>query len=290
MDIAKLVFEHEKKTGGDVSEEALDQQALQIAQYKQAPPSTRSRSTPAGARLMAKIAALNPDYDETEWNRRNAGGVAAARVEATAIPAADKASLTKLVQQRDAIQQYERTVIANLDYLVELGKKVDATGSPVINRWINAGRQNIAGDTDVTAFNTQLRTTVPEVGRIQFNPNLTGVLTEGARKEVEGVIPEGVTLPQLQTIRDVLRRDFGKRQSALDTTIDEVAARTRAGTVTSPATSPATTAPVTATDSTAAETPVGDTKTGRGGVVYRKVKPGPDVGDPSRWERVDGGP
>lgn len=129
---------------------------------------------------------------------------------------AERASLTKLVPQKNAIHQFEETALANGRVLLDLVDKVDSTGVPVIERWIRGGRKSIAGDPDVTNFNTQLGVFVPEVAKILTNPNLSGVLSDTARAEAENLIPQNVTAEQLHGIIPLLEADFGRRSKALD--------------------------------------------------------------------------
>lgn len=138
---------------------------------------------------------------------------------------ADRSDLVKLTQQQSAINSYENTAIANGDVLVALANKTDKTHIPVIERWIRAGRKAIAGDTDVTNLDAQMKLFGAEVGRIVTNPSLTGVLSDSARKEGQAFAPEGASAKQIESLVGLLKGDFGRRKKSLEDEISTVRKR-----------------------------------------------------------------
>ena len=129
--------------------------------------------------------------------------------------AADKKSLEKLVPMQDAVQSFEQNTLQQGKVLVDLAKKVDSTGVPVIERWIRAGRKSVAGDADVSEFNLQLRTFKNEGAKILTNPNLTGVLTVEAQRDFDGLLPEGATAEQVERVVGRMEKDFKIREKSL---------------------------------------------------------------------------
>src|SRR5262249_3838889 len=118
--------------------------------------------------------------------------------------------------------------LANLDRLVALGEKVDATGIPVVNRWINAGRKELAGDTDVTNFNAQLEITIPGLARILAgNPNLTGVTSNRAREEMRAIVDKGFTAEMLHSVAPLIEADLATRVGSIQDQINIINARIR---------------------------------------------------------------
>ena len=140
---------------------------------------------------------------------------------------ADTASLNKITPQYDAITAFENTAIRNGKILVELANKVDTTGVPVAERWIRAGRKEIGGDADVAKFNAQMNLYRAEAARILTQPNLTGVLTDTARKEMEEVISNSATSKQITEVVSLLERDFGNRKHTLEEQIAAIRTRMR---------------------------------------------------------------
>jgi hypothetical protein len=140
---------------------------------------------------------------------------------------ADTLSLNKLTPQYDAITAFEKTAIRNGNVLKELADKVDTTGTPVIERWIRAGRKSVAGDEDIAKFDAQMNLYRAEAARILTQPNLSGVLTDTARREMEHVIGGDASAKQIKGVVDLLERDFGNRKATLEEQIGSIRARMR---------------------------------------------------------------
>lgn len=140
---------------------------------------------------------------------------------------ADTASLNKITPQYDAIRAFEQTAIRNGKILKELADKVDATGIPVAERWIRAGRV-ATGDADVAKFNAQMNLYRAEAARILTQPNLSGVLTDTARQEMEHVLRNQASAKQVREVVDLLERDFKNREETLADQIGAIRNRMRA--------------------------------------------------------------
>ena len=165
---------------------------------------------------------------------------------------ADTASLNKITPQYDAITAFEKTAIRNGKILMELADKVDTTGVPVLERWIRAGRKEIGGDPDVSNMNAQMNLYRAEAARILTQPNLSGVLTDTARKEMEEVLKNSATAQQVRETVQLLERDFLNRKETLEEQIGSIRARMRsratpsgADAIATPGAAPDTPAPAT---------------------------------------------
>ena len=142
---------------------------------------------------------------------------------------ADSNSLNKLTQTFDAITAFENTAIGNGKVLVDLAKKVDKTGIPVVERWIRAGRQNIYGDEDVSAFNAQITLFGNEAAKIISNPSMSGVLTDSSRHEVQGFLPQKASAKQIERVVNLLEGDFGRRKKATEDQMNDIRDRMTKG-------------------------------------------------------------
>lgn len=142
--------------------------------------------------------------------------------------AADKASLTKMQSQYDAVTAFEKTAIRNGDRLLDLADKVDKTGMPAIERWIRSGRQ-ATGDVDVAQFNAQMLVYRNEAAKILTNPNLSGQLTDSARHEVAEFLSGSSSAPQIRGVVTLLKSDFENRKKTLEEQIAEIKDRNEPG-------------------------------------------------------------
>jgi hypothetical protein len=130
-----------------------------------------------------------------------------------------------MIPQYDAVTSFENNTLQQGKVLVGLAKKVDATGVPVVERWIRAGRQAIAGDADVAEFNAQLHLFGNEAAKILTNPNLTGVLTDSARREVADFLPGSASSAQIERVVSRLENDFEIRRKSIESQVDTITKR-----------------------------------------------------------------
>lgn len=193
-------------------------EAKAIAEGRQAPYTGVAARSYRGSEIMRQVYQLNPDYDAArDWfaklGREKVAGAADMRSLSN--------SLNAMVGQKNAIEAFENTAIKNLDVLVDLAKKVDATGVPAIERWVRGGRQ-AAGSPDIAEFHLQWSLTVPEIAKILTNPRLVGVLSDSARHEVQEALPYASSAEQLKRIADRLKLDFKNRSTATDEQIEKI--------------------------------------------------------------------
>ena len=137
---------------------------------------------------------------------------------------ADRTSLAQIQKSYDAIKSFEGTARKNLDILLDTLKDIPDTG----NRWLNTPIRALSsgfGGIPVPVFNAARRIDVNEIARITSNPNLTGVLSDTARREIDELIPENATVAQVKKIAQLLRRDMWNRISSMDEQINEIKGR-----------------------------------------------------------------
>ena len=146
------------------------------------------------------------------------GDIAGARREFSA----DSKSLDKLIPMYDAVTSFENNTISQGKVLKSLAESIDSTGVPVVERWIRAGRKSITGDPAVSAFNAQLVAYGNEAAKILTNPNLTGVLTVEAQREVRSFLPENANAEQIARVVDLLENDFATRKLSLEDQVNAI--------------------------------------------------------------------
>lgn len=163
-----------------------------------------------GTQGARDLAAINNRMAEI-LSKESGPDIAAQRAEYRA----NSNSLNKMVMQYDAITSFEKNALANGKVLVDLAEKVDATGMPVLERWIRAGKRSIQGDPEVSEFHTQMTLFRAEAARILTNPNLTGTLTVHAQQEAETFINGNDSAEQISRVVGLLERDFKRREVTL---------------------------------------------------------------------------
>lgn len=128
-----------------------------------------------------------------------------------------KESQKKLEVQRQSVGAFESTAIKNLKVFLDAADKIPDTGMPFLNTPLRKLDERLLGDPKMSAYNTALRTVIPEFAKILSNPSLSGHLSDSARKEIEDVVQGGgATMKQLKAIASTLVTDAENRRSSLD--------------------------------------------------------------------------
>lgn len=194
----------------DLSQEALDQAAEVYATNQQLP--SMGLGKQGGVmkrRIMDRAAELFPGGDM-------AGQAAAYK--------ADRQSLQQLQVKMDNLSAYEKMAGKNLDVMEEAQKGVYDSGIPIANHFIRT-LQRAGGNANVAKFDIARQTAAIEAARILNNPNLTGELSDSARKELNDIVRGDATTEQALAVLGVIRRDFRNRFDATTAQLGEIRGR-----------------------------------------------------------------
>lgn len=225
----KWAIEFKEKNGRDPTADELIEKKREISsRYSSAPSETiRSRAKEIEDQSATSGTPIKHGAAMLQAAKEYYGETAEARVTASAEARGDAGALAGLKKQQAAITTYENLAEKNGRVLVDLAKKVDATGVPVLERWIRAGRREVAGDPEVSMFNAQMQIYSTEVARILANPNLTGVLTDHARHEAQSFLDGAGSAEQIEAVSKLLSQDFKRRAESIEEGIATVQKRIR---------------------------------------------------------------
>ena len=157
---------------------------------------------------------------------------------------AEMTSIPKMTQQLNAITTFEGVAKFNGDRILELIDKVGANDTQMVEAAKRYGYAKL-GFADEGEMLSVLNTFQTEVARIILNPNLTGVLTDDARHEIQSVAPSGMTTAQAHRIIPRLFAEMDVRKGYIASQLD-TASRTLLApgqSVTTPPVQPPGTAP-----------------------------------------------
>jgi len=138
---------------------------------------------------------------------------------------ANQQSLTKVQGTADKVSAFENTAGKNLDQFLSLAEKIPDTGSPWVNQPIRSLDVKALGSTDLAAANAAREVALREIARVTNDPNLSGSLTDSARKEIQGLSPESATFAQIKAVAKVLRQDMANVHSGLNEQIADIQRR-----------------------------------------------------------------
>jgi hypothetical protein len=189
-------------TGG-LSREALDRAAHGYHQTGKLPTIAQGR---AGA--PTKLAILNREAELYKGGQGLGAGQADYKT--------NTAALTKLRGMRAAVNAFEETAGKNLDQMLSTMAGLVDTGVPWANKPLRSLQGRLLGDPRYTDFQTARRVAINEFAKVATNPNLTGVLTDESRREIEALADEGATPAQMHALVRRARIDMHNRIAALD--------------------------------------------------------------------------
>ena len=130
---------------------------------------------------------------------------------------ANKASavaLNKLSGQEAVVGAAEKNFTANADMVSGLAKKVDNTGVPILNKWINAGKRSVAGNPDISALDTNIKATVNEYAKIVGGGTGGGATAQGEVTKIEGLLSAAQSPQQIEAVLNVMRQETANRMKS----------------------------------------------------------------------------
>lgn len=129
---------------------------------------------------------------------------------------ANAASLANLQKQTTMINSYEYMANKNADIALEMSRNVDRTGVPVFNRWMLAGRNALAGDVDVSKFNTAINGLAGEYAKIVSGSMGNTALSDAARHEAQKILNNAATQEQFEANVRLIQREMKNRTAGLE--------------------------------------------------------------------------
>ena len=196
-----------KKSGGG-GEGKLDPEALDLAAtdwylHRTMPARTGNTERYRIMNRAMQIARENGDTTEEAANR----------------PVLNKAramALNDITKRAALISTYEKDADKRLGLVTELALKADINGVPAINRWINAGRKEIAGDNDVNNFNSAMISAQAELARILSGALTNAATSDSARAEAAGIINKNMSPDMIKSLVPNIRRELKFKKDSFE--------------------------------------------------------------------------
>lgn len=197
-------------TGGELTGDALDTAAQDYRRTGKLPALARDNATKM--KIMNRSAEIE----------RAGGNDAAATVLDRQNFKANQLSLNKVTSQKNMIGSFEKTFEKNLALTEELSKKVDRTGSPLLNRGIQAWRTGVSGDPETKGFINALTTARDEYAKILSGATGAAGITDSARAEAEKLFSTIDSPETFAYVANVARQETHNRMSSLDEQIGDI--------------------------------------------------------------------
>ena len=150
-------------------------------------------------------------------------------------------ALTQLVKRESMVGANVKNFDFNANQVMDLSQKVDRTGVPIVNAWMNAGRRAVTGNPELSAFDTAVKTTVNEFAQI-VSGTTSGATTEGEKQKAEKLLSAAQTPQQISAVINQMRIESQNRMKSFAEQKRAVLGGMRNGAPNAPAT-PAPSAP-----------------------------------------------
>jgi hypothetical protein len=126
-------------------------------------------------------------------------------------------ALNQITKTRAMVRNFEQTALANADLMLSLAPKGGGqTGMPVVNRWLQVGRKQVAGDADVSNFDIALGTFADEYAKIVSGSTGGQGSTDASRREAYDRLSKYATQGQLAGGIATMKKEMANRVSSLD--------------------------------------------------------------------------
>jgi len=123
---------------------------------------------------------------------------------------ADAIALTQLRKQQTAGENFEKTALKNADMAVDFSEKMDRTGTPVFNKWLQAGRRG-TGSVEAANFDAANNSFVEEYAKVMTGSTGGAAATDSARQRAHELLDTSMTKEQYRSNVEVLKKEMANR-------------------------------------------------------------------------------
>jgi len=100
----------------------------------------------------------------------------------------NQVALSQLEKQATMVGAFEKTAKDNANLALSLSDKVDRTGIPVFDKWVQAGQKSVAGNSDVASFHAANETFINEYAKIMSGSMGNNPVSDAARANAHEIL------------------------------------------------------------------------------------------------------
>ena len=124
---------------------------------------------------------------------------------------ASATSLKKLQTQENMVGSFERNFNRNADIVLEQSNKVDRTGIPLVNKWIQAGKRAGTSDPELKAYDVAVKAVSNEYAKIVSGSMGNTAMAESEIRKMEGLLNAAQTPEDVKGVLAMMKRDTANR-------------------------------------------------------------------------------
>jgi len=126
---------------------------------------------------------------------------------------ANASALTDLSKREAQVGAFERNFTRNADIVQKMSTKMDQSGSPIIQKWINAGKKKVGGDPEIAALDVAIKAVVNEYGKIVSGSMGNTAVAQSEIRRMEDLLNNANTTEQVIAILNTMRQETGNRMA-----------------------------------------------------------------------------
>jgi hypothetical protein len=139
---------------------------------------------------------------------------------------ADASALLQLRKQQTAGENFEKTALKNADLALAASEKMDRTGVPVFNKWLQAGRRG-TGSVEAANFDAANNSFVEEYAKVMTGSTGGAAATDSARQRAHELLDTSMTPEQYRSNVDILKKEMANRVQSFREQAEETEGRIR---------------------------------------------------------------
>lgn len=135
---------------------------------------------------------------------------------------ANTSALTAVTKQQGMVGAFEKTASANIDLAETELAKLELSGSPMINKAINAYRQGVSGDPQTAKFVNALTAARTEYAKVLSGATGAQGVTDSARGEANDLFSKNMNPDALRAAFATARTEMKNRMAAFEAQKSEI--------------------------------------------------------------------
>lgn len=135
---------------------------------------------------------------------------------------ANQQALGQLEKQATMVGAFEKTATANMNLALSLSDKVDRLGSPIFDKWIQAGKKSITGNEEVAKFHAANETFINEYAKIMSGSMGNTAISDAARKNAHEILSNAYTKEQYRAVVQTLATEMQNRIQGFNSQREEL--------------------------------------------------------------------
>jgi hypothetical protein len=124
---------------------------------------------------------------------------------------ANKQALGQLSKTETMVGSFEKLFVKNADLALLLGKKVDNTGVPLLQKYINAGYRASGSSPDLKALDTAIEAVASEYAKIVSGSMGNTAVAQGEKKRIRELINSQLTPQDLIAVINTMKIETKNR-------------------------------------------------------------------------------